>query len=274
MDETSLFGSLNEEDKQLIMLLSIGLGAMFLLSLLVIYFYIFYRRRFVKQEQKLDFYQQKLLDAEIIVQEEERGRIAKDLHDAVGSLLSATKMFVGKLDPDLKPERHRQLKYETSQMIDEAINNVRQIIYDIIPVDLEQFGLVSVLENLFETFSKAHGINFIFKAQKSSRLDIQEELAIFRIVQELVNNTLKYAEATEVSLEVSILSQSFTLRYVDNGKGFDINSIVKKSPTHKNLGLKSIRSRIAFLGASYEINSGHQEGFMLKMNLNRKHKES
>lgn len=266
MDETSLHQALNEEDKQLIFLLLIGLGAMFLLSLLVIYFYIFYRKRFLRQEQKLDFYQQKLLDAEIIVQEEERSRIARDLHDVVGSLLSATKMFVGKLDVGLGQARHGELKKETSQLIDEAIQNVREIIYDIIPVDLQQFGVVSVLENLFESYSTANGIDFKFRSQHGARLSVQQELAIYRIVQELVNNTLKYAEAREVYLELSIFPKSWTLHYRDDGKGFDVNSMVKEQPTNMNLGLKSIRSRIAFLGAHYDIKSKPGEGFELKMN--------
>lgn len=254
-------------DEELLGLILTGLGAMVLQALLIIFFYVIYRKRFNRQAKQLDFFQERLLDAEIIAQEAERDRIAHDLHDVVGSLLSATKMFVNRLNHNLPENQYLALKQETGEVIDQTISSVRQIIYDMVPLNLTRFGLVSAVEELCDTLNQPDQLEVVLTYESPIRFQVEKELAVFRIVQELCNNTLKHAKAQRITLNLSFQLDSLTLSYQDDGMGFDPNTLHQVSNPNQSLGLKSIRNRIGFLQATYELKSSPGKGFFLQIEL-------
>ncbi|MEM6264815.1 MAG: ATP-binding protein [Bacteroidota bacterium] len=263
MDEANGINELTTQDQELVLLISVGLGAMLLLALLVVFFFIYYHKRYQKQAQDLDFLQQKLINAEILTQENERVRVAKDLHDVSGSMLGSIKLFITKIKKDMPEEKHSLIKEEVLQYVDETISSIKEIVHQIVPGNLERFGLCPVLEELFHTYEKLHPATFEFQAELNERFNLQQELAVFRIIQELLNNTIKHAEASHISLNLEHSPEGIQVMYEDNGKGFDVNSYVKSSADLGGLGLKGIKSRISFLDAEYRIRSRPDEGMQL-----------
>lgn len=229
-----------------------GLGIIALAFFIIIYF----RQRAVKDriiaDQKIRQLEEekKLMAARLLVegQEEERKRIATELHDGLGVLLSATKMqFSTILD---KSPDNREVIEKAYRMLEQASGDVRKISHNMMPGLLTKLGLYEAVEDLFEHIGDTTGLNAECTINGSrDRLPENKEIMLYRIIQEMVNNTLKHAEAKTIALSIDIESNLLKISYSDDGKGFDYEKMLEK----ETLGLNSIQSRVNFLNGNFFI---------------------
>jgi signal transduction histidine kinase len=200
--------------------------------------------------------QLKLLENSLEVQEFERRRIAKDLHDEVGALLSASKMS---LNLFLKAESTNLNSVERIEnirnLLDESIGVVRNISRDLVPRTLENFGLIGALEEFIHKMHTATGIKVELEhlnIEEGQRFDQKIELAVFRIIQELTNNSIKHSEADNIIIQLVNVENHLKIIYKDNGIGFNLND--KINDKNSGLGLKNLQSRVEVLGGKIEFN--------------------
>ena len=249
--------------------LAFGVTGMVLLTIFIIVFFVIYQRRLLQEQlkrQRIESdYQKSLLNAGILAQEVERRRMAIDLHDGIGGLLSVVKLYLDKIDQGLPEEQFTHLKAKAMEALTENIREVRSITKDLLPQSLERVGLVAACRDLCARVEELKGIPVTFSANETQRFDLDREKALFRIIQELTNNALKYTQAEQISLQFLFTEQALTLQYQEKGGGFDLQQIQKHT---KGLGLKSIESRLAFLDAQMDYQSAPNQGVSVTITLN------
>lgn len=221
--------------------------ALVLLSILI-FIYVWFKNRL--QKRKLENVQ-----AVLESQENERKRIARDLHDGVGVLLTAVQRQLEGLEENGVDQRDQLLN--TTKMMDEASQEVRKVAHNMMPGTLTKLGLEEALEDLFDRVRVGSSL------QIDSRVDIERghfsensEVMIYRIVQELTNNTLKYANAGHVRFELRTAKQYIRMVYQDDGQGFDTSEV------HEGIGLKSIYSRTDILKGKISLEARPNEGVL------------
>ncbi|NTV82950.1 MAG: sensor histidine kinase, partial [Bacteroidales bacterium] len=201
--------------------------------------------------------EKKLLAAMSVMegQEEERKRIAHELHDGLGVLLSATKMQFTSIK-DTNPE-NRPLIERATQLLEQASGDVRKISHNMMPGLLTNLGLYEAVEDLFENINDAENLRAKCVIREgTTRLPENKEIMLYRIIQEMVNNTLKHAEAKKISLYIREVKDKLEVLYSDDGKGFDVERMLES----KSIGLKSIQSRVNFLNGTLAIDSKPEQG--------------
>ncbi|MDX5421975.1 MAG: PAS domain-containing protein [Hymenobacteraceae bacterium] len=194
-------------------------------------------------------------------QEEERKRIAEALHNGLGQLLYVIKMH---LEQCKKPvAASREVVSDMEQLLEEAIRETRTISFELMPSILQDFGLEVTLTELCKRLSKASVKISLSKYECEGRLEESVEIGVYRIVQELVNNVLKHAEASEAEIEVKRQQDRLRLVVRDNGKGFNLSAGNLK----KGVGLLSIRNRLKLLNGKLKVESGASSGTVIKVLL-------
>ncbi|MFN3851395.1 MAG: sensor histidine kinase [Spirosomataceae bacterium] len=239
--------------------------AMLVMVVAIIAFVALYQRKQAQQKiamQELQAeMQRQLLETSLQVQEVERRRIAKDLHDEVGAMLSATKMSLNQLIKKADTIDLNTLAIQTKELLEESISQVRRISKELVPSTLEEFGLVTAIDEFIQKIHVASGVEFFFKYdgfEEDRRFDKKIELTVYRVAQELSNNALKHAEATEISLVLSVQEQKLIFTFADNGKGFDVERTLHDPKA--GLGLRNIESRLSVVDGWHEIKSATGKG--------------
>jgi signal transduction histidine kinase len=230
----------------------IGTLGMLLLAIALVVFVVFHQRRVIRyqmQLQKLEEEQQKiLLNASIRWQEEERQRIAADLHDDAGPLLATARLYLN--ENLLKQDMSTQLQsiYNAKQIIDDTIQLIRNISHSLMPPTLKNFGLESAVNDLFQKISGTGAMNASCRFHDyRQRLVPEQELLVFRVVQELINNVLKHSNASFMHITQNIQEGRFYLRLHHDGRGITQDDFQKMNKSSLGLGLKNIQSRIKVL---------------------------
>ncbi|NEQ50633.1 MAG: hypothetical protein F6K11_10945 [Leptolyngbya sp. SIO3F4] len=240
-----------------------GMFGMLLLALLLVILFVVYQQRIIRQQrihrQKEAAHQQALLRASLQSQENERNRIGKDLHDDVGVLLTTAKMYLGHLDPGLESGRYSELKEKTAQILGNSLSSVRRVSQDLRPVVLERLGLVEAVNNLVEYLEFTGDVSVSFRHEVKRTIDPEYALHWYRIIQELITNTLKHARATSIDLELMGNNEEVTLRYRDNGIG-----LPSGASDFSGLGMKNIESRVSLMRGTSRITELDQ-GFDIQL---------
>lgn len=251
---------------QVALLIAIGTVGMLLLAIAIILFMVFYQKKMIQEQlkrQKLEFeYQQKMLEAALESQENERRRVAGDLHDSVGGMLSAIRVGLTTIAKQLAdPQGMEQPK----KMLDDTINSVRSISRDLMPSTLEKFGLVHAIRELCERFQATSFLPVIFQEQgELHTLDQRRELMIFRVVQELVNNAIKHSHAATIHVTISG-TDKLEIIVEDDGIGFDPEVERGLNQSAKGLGLFNIENRVRLLSAKMNFVSVPERGSKITM---------
>lgn len=255
--ETNLYTS------EIVPLIAIGTLAMISLALALIILYHIQQKKIARQqlaaqERELQ-YQQELFQKNIMTQEEERRRIAADLHDEIGSKLNVLHLNfhrIKKLTPD--NETFTPLWEDISSLLNQTIDITRRISHDLLPPILEDMGLIEALEELSKQLKQSASLHIQLEC------DIQREnidapivkLNVFRIVQELVSNSIKHANASSILILLYENEGLIHLKYTDNGQGFDPMN------NHKaGLGLRNLRNRVSILNGELNVNTSPGAGF-------------
>ncbi len=167
-------------------------------------------------------------------QENERQRLAKELHDGLGPFLTTLKLKIQSSNIE------NVLKSQIKAMIDETIIEVRRMTYNLMPQSLIDFGISEAINQMIESLKNSTDVDILYEIDSSAKVKVPDgiSIAVFRIVQELINNTLKHAQASKIRLSLSLFSDKISLYYGDDGKGFDVNK------AEKGLGIQNIKERI------------------------------
>jgi signal transduction histidine kinase len=210
-------------------------------------------RRRQKYLELINLHQQKLIDSEIRTQERERKRIASDLHDGIGATLSSIKLQISDVMSDESTQVPTRAK-EINDNLTDVIDDIKRIVYDLHPPGLERYGLHSGLKSLVDRLNKTADINVIFDYYGQRDIMQPISITIFRILQELINNTLKHARASEIRIHINEFDGEINIMYEDNGIGM-IGS------RFTGLGLHSIESRVRSLNGRMTWESNHKGTF-------------
>lgn len=231
------------------MVLFIGTLGMLVLTIGLIMFIIFHQRKVIRYQNKLqqmEHEQQKvLLNASIRLQEEERQRIAADLHDDAGPLLATARLYLNENLINQDKATQLQSIYQARQILDDTIQLVRNISHSLMPPTLKNFGLESAVNDLFQKISGSGSINASSRFHDyKERLKPEKELIVFRVVQELINNILKHSSSSFIHLTQNSHGDKFFLRIHHDGRGIIQSDFDKLNKSHIGLGLKNISSRL------------------------------
>lgn len=238
-----------------------GMIVMFILSAAVVVLFFVYQKKFYNQQVKLSEkeaeYQQKLLHNNIEKIEEERRRVAKDLHDEVGSIFSTIGIKIIQFEKKNNPPHNAvggmDLIKETKLLVDKGVMSVRRISHNMIPNELEMFGIAAAIEELCFQIEGSDGLDVSFESEgldKCGRPEI--ELALYRITQELISNTVKHAHAKHVEIQLNCTEMEVMYQYKDDGIGFD------KDLVRRGLGIQNITSRVEMNGGQLTYHTGTQ----------------
>lgn len=233
----------NENISKIEFLLVIGTLVLVILALGILIFAAVYQLKMRKKKQLIDSmkqeYKQGLIEAELEAKEIEQRRLAIELHDDIGSSLTALKFSF--VDLPLNEEQKRML----NEHAQDTINKVRAISNRLLPTILEELGLLPACKNLYQTLqNQLKNIQFeviTVNDPKHPKQTKEIELTIYRIIQELTNNIVKYADATSIQLIVEQREEGIVLTIRDNGNGF---IPTKENYKSTSLGLKSIENRL------------------------------
>jgi two-component system, NarL family, sensor kinase len=233
-------------------ILLFGTLAMVSLTLGIVFFVIFHQRKVTNFNAELkrleDEKQQVLLNASIKFQEEERNRIAADLHDDVGPLLATARLYLNENMVSQDTSAQLQSIFSAKQIIDDAIQLIRNISHSMMPPTLKNFGLESAVSDLFQKINGSGSLNASVRFHDyRTRLKLEQELLIFRILQELINNIIKHSNAGFIHLTQNANATHSYLRLHHDGKGIVQAEFEKLNHNSHGLGLKNIASRIKVL---------------------------
>ena len=199
----------------------------------------------------------------IETEEKERKRFSEDLHDGLGSILSTIKIYINTLHSgQIVHEKRGELVQFTNQLIDEAIQNSKEIANNLSPNIIKKFGLVTAISSLCDKVKETSGIDVAFDASGFHQtLSEDKEISIYRIISELLNNTMKHSGATNAAIELSNSAEKFNIHFSDNGKGFNFEQMLTHSQS--GLGLQNIVSRVNSLNGGYKAESKKGNGYSI-----------
>jgi len=245
-----------QKERKLILCLSISIGAALLLLLAVLLF----RQRLMNQKKKLAEQQVKQLEQEqqliatkavLDGETTERSRLARDLHDGLGGMLSAVKFNLHDMKQGRTLESDDVARFDKAMdMLDASINELRRVAHNMMPESLSRYGLKTALTDFCASMSNIHFHYFGSEA----RLDRSLEIMLYRTVIELVNNAVKHAAAENIHVQIVQETDRLALNVQDDGKGFD------SEVTGNGTGLKNIRNRVESFNGTFDIFSKVGEG--------------
>lgn len=238
----------------------IGLVSLLGLSLVLLLSAYIWRRRQLHRQKILMLEKEKetqVLRSIITGEENERKRIARELHDGIGALLSTVKMQFGSLSGFL-PEIKKQDRFKKADaLLDDACEEVRRISHNMMPGVLEHYGLEFALRELCQNIAHSFTLEIDFISHGLDKVkDETLSLSIYRIIQELLKNVVQHANATEVIVQTTLEDNYMNIVVEDDGQGFDQQKIKLK----KGIGLENIQSRVTFLGGTIDIQSEASQG--------------
>ena len=211
---------------------------------------------------------QKLIEAIIQTEEKERKRIASDLHDGLAPLLSAAKLYFQAYIDAQDADDRAAIESKLISIIDSAIEDSSRISHNISPHILEKYGLKIALENFISEMNISKNIKCDLACDKFNRFDLKVELTIYRTILELIQNTIKHAKASQITIKIFVSEGMLHVQYEDNGIGFSAD---EGMDVKQGMGLINIKNRIHSLEGTVIFDNRKSEG--MKASIKVPHKE-
>lgn len=212
-----------------------------------------------KVEKAREESEKEILNAIIKTEEKERKRFAKDLHDGLGPILSTVKLSISTLSQLENKKRNKEIISNTEVVINEALKSIKEISNNLSPHILNNFGLASAIKSFTNKIVKSKAINISFDSNMhDERLDENVEVVLYRVVCELMNNTVKHASANNIEINLTKNNNIVKLVYTDDGKGFDVEKILNEKTS--GMGYSNMLTRIKSLKGKLNINSSKEKG--------------
>lgn len=232
----------------------------------MVIFFITYNRNLVIQRtmKKMDDeHKQHIINSNLQTLETERQRFAEDLHDEIGASLSAIRLYIGNIDRQIQNDDLKAQLKEARNTIDRSMASTRRIAHNILPPGLEIMGLSKVVEDLAEQLQLASNLNITIEAEPNMpKLNYQQELFLYRVLQELFNNTIKHSKANSAAVNFSTKNNRYIISYSDNGVGFDM-----QNQSYAGIGLSNLNNRVNMIGGTYRIKTAPSEGFAVTISV-------
>ena len=220
-----------------------------------------YIDRLNRQRQLLN---KRILTAVLRTEEKSRSRFSKELHDGLGPLLSSAKMSLSALAGERREEERGEIIANTTYVIDEAIRSLREISNNLSPHVLNDFGLARGVQNFIDKSAAMHDAKIRFTTNlRTERYDTDIEVILYRVICELINNSLKHAACTSINLSLSQNGSELALDYTDDGRGFNPQAMLDCG-----MGLSNIASRINSLNGTFDISSSKDRGMRVGIRVN------
>lgn len=213
--------------------------------------------------------QQKIISSKIVEnQENEQNRIAREIHDGIGQMLTGLKFSLESINLDDKEKSAQKIEYLKQLSLD-IIKGVRTATFNLMPPELSDHGIVSSIAKLTLELAKLTGKNVQFynKTDFDQRLDSLIEINIYRLTQEAINNAIKYAESSHIIVQLSHSNKILSITVDDNGKGFDVTTVEKKRNSESGMGLLFMKERVQYINGRVFINSIPGEGTRITFNI-------
>ena len=245
------------ENTQVGHIISIALGASVSICVSVA---VMFAHRLVSYLERVDrqraLFNRRIMTAVLRAEECSRLNFSKELHDGLGPLLSSAKMSLSALSREGLTEQQRGIVSNTTYVLEESLRSVREISNNLSPQVLLDFGLQQAVQNFVTRLSALQDVEIQYSTTlRSERFNGDVEVIIYRVICELINNSLKHSGCSSIKLTLEYRHGSLNLQYMDNGRGFDPQAMMDCG-----MGLSNISSRIGSLGGSFTIDSGKGRG--------------
>lgn len=256
--------------KEIVIIIGIS-GFLFLISLFVLNFLVYYqkiRKQYLQEKELLQAqYQQELLRTQLEIQEQTFKNISQEIHDNVGQVLSLAKLNLNTMDLS-KTEQMKDKIDNTLVQVSKAINDLRDLSKSFNTDTIASIGLLRAVEYELEMIRKAGSLQPNFEVTGAARkIEPQRELILFRIVQEVLNNIIKHAAATQINVTATYTEKQLELTIADNGRGFELSADAKNEGIATGLGIGNMNNRARLIGAGFSINSTVGQGTSIKITV-------
>ncbi|SFT83771.1 Histidine kinase-, DNA gyrase B-, and HSP90-like ATPase [Lishizhenia tianjinensis] len=248
---------------QFVIIFSVITGTLLVISLLVfiIYFIILYRRKQEVFELEREQFKQAVLQAQIEMKEETLTTISRELHDNFGQVASLIKMNLSLLTKHVDEGGEENLKQST-ELIKQHIQDIRSLSVSLKGENLNRFGLFGMIKMDVDRYEKAGELKIHLELPTEDvEIDKDKEIFMYRMVQEILNNVIKHAEATEVFITIKMDENDSFIRIEDNGKGFVLEEVNLGS------GILNIKERCKFIGGSFDLKSVPGKGTTYQISI-------
>lgn len=206
----------------------------------------------------------RILDTIISTEEKEREKLARNLHDELGPLLSSIKMYINSLTSSIEKPKYDFIIEQLKIILKEVIQSTKEISNDLSPHVLANYGLLAALEWFINKLKPHITINFETNL-RDERFPTSMELSIYRIIKELINNTIKHAQATTITIRLHVILKSIHLHYADNGTGF--NEVWNNNYAYMGMGMSNIISRCRTINATSKFFNNAPKGMAFEMQV-------
>jgi signal transduction histidine kinase len=252
-----------------------GTSGMLLLVFAIILFVVIHQRKVINYQLELkkvnEEQQKKLTQAAVQSEEKERKRISAELHDEVGALLSTVKLYLNQIQPaNLNEQGKADILNDCKELLNDTVQTVRNLSANLQPASIKDFGLLSTFQHFCDKLNHSPGLQISFTVQGNiDRFQTEHELAVFRILQELTNNILKYANAGNIHFSFFRKDSKLQIFIEHNGNGLSQQEFEQKLYSIHGLGLKNIQNRINILKGTihFEKNSNSMDTISLQIPL-------
>lgn len=247
-------------DVNITILVSIFIAVMFLLIISFLLAFIFNQRRKFRYKQDMQHLheqqQNQLIEAAVRSEEMERHRISEELHDEVGALLSATKLYMGHIAPDDLDEKSKGLLFKTLELLDDSIIKVRSISHNLHSAILKELGLNEAIRSFFQKIGQGGSLATTVALDNDYQTSSPEnDISIYRIIQELCNNIIKHGKATQLQIVSIAENEELVFTITHNGNGLSQEAFERLRFQSDGLGLKNIQNRIILLKGKIRFDS-------------------
>jgi len=223
---------------------------------------LFHIRNIEEERQQLE---KKFRTTIIQTEEKERMHFAKEMHDGIGPLLSTAKLSVGALSNAERNEQQKTLIKNIESILNEALKSTKEISNNLTPHVLTNFGLEKAIHNFINQIDRNYLLQISFTSNiQNLRFNQNLEISLYRIVCELINNTIKHASASSAGLDIRMSHHEIRMVYTDDGIGFDAKKTLEEA---SGIGFSSMFSRIDSFKGKIDIQSAHNEGVVIAITI-------
>lgn len=262
-----------EGQQDIIVYVTLGICAMLLLVMIIISLFFFSRKKIIREKlktQELEIkHKTELISYNIETQENERQRIARDLHDEVGSKLNVISMMLHRVKKQGWEDTENTAE-ELLELTTGVIDTTRKISHQLMPPVLEKFGLIHAIEELALSVNKSRTAVIDFRTNielEENQFTKMQNQNLYRVCQEMVNNAIRHGQARQIRITLLEEPMTYQLKIADDGIGFKLDEL----EVSKGMGLMNIESRIEMLGGTVEIKSEQHQGTMFDIEIPKKH---
>jgi signal transduction histidine kinase len=241
------------------------LGVMFLLAL---FYFNTKKRRLLEENRRLESeFNEELLKTRIEIQEETFQTISQEIHDNIGQTLALLKLTLNATNPE-DADKVTTMMFNSKQLVAQSIHDLRNLSHTLNPYFIETIGLPNAINQLVDQLNKTK--KYLATVEVTGppvKFPAKKELIIFRVIQELLNNIIKHAQATKITIQMNYRKEQLTIKLSDNGAGFDAGRVLHYG-SGNGIGLSNIRNRIKLIEGKFKIDSTIGKGTTISLALN------